>query len=149
MFENPRRGWQARNFTTNVPKIIDLKSSSEQIFSENWRCVPLFLWLLRTAPHYLNAWNRLHEVCPYKNAMRLFQLLERRSNIREKFHRSYTFLRVQGSQIEEQKGERVWEFKNFIKLGRSAFKVKCKMSSGRGLNYSNIFIFSGLFIIVC
>ena len=31
MFENPRRGKQARNFTTNVPKILDLKSSSEQI----------------------------------------------------------------------------------------------------------------------
>ena len=33
MFENPRRGRQARNFTANVPKILDLKSSSEQIFS--------------------------------------------------------------------------------------------------------------------
>ena len=32
MFENPRRGRQARNFTTNVPKILDLKSSLEQIF---------------------------------------------------------------------------------------------------------------------
>ena len=32
MFENPRRGMQARNFTTNVPKILDLKSSPEQIF---------------------------------------------------------------------------------------------------------------------
>ena len=31
MFENPRRGRQARNFTTNVPKILDLKSSSEQM----------------------------------------------------------------------------------------------------------------------
>ena len=31
MFENPRRGRQARNFATNVPKILDLKSSSEQI----------------------------------------------------------------------------------------------------------------------
>ena len=41
MFENPRRGRQARNFTKNVPKIPDLKSSSEQIFSENWRWVPL------------------------------------------------------------------------------------------------------------
>ena len=40
-FENPRRGWQARNLTTNVPKILDLKSSSEQIFSKNCRCVPL------------------------------------------------------------------------------------------------------------
>ena len=29
------KGRQARNFTTNVPKILDLKSSSEQIFSEN------------------------------------------------------------------------------------------------------------------
>ena len=42
MFENPRRGRHARNFTTNVPKILDLESSSEQIFSENWRWVPLF-----------------------------------------------------------------------------------------------------------
>ena len=32
MFENPRRDGQARNFTTNVSKILDLKSSSEQIF---------------------------------------------------------------------------------------------------------------------
>ena len=31
-FENPRRGRQARNFTTNVRKILALKSSSEQIF---------------------------------------------------------------------------------------------------------------------
>ena len=43
MFENPRRGRQIRNFTTNVPKILDLKSSSEQIFSENCRWVPLLL----------------------------------------------------------------------------------------------------------
>ena len=41
MFENPRRGRQARNFTTNVPKILDRKSSSEHIFSENCRWVPL------------------------------------------------------------------------------------------------------------
>ena len=32
MSENPRSGRQERNFTTNVPKILDLKSSSEQIF---------------------------------------------------------------------------------------------------------------------
>ena len=38
MFENPRRGGQARSFTTNVPKILDLKSSSEQIF---FRKLPL------------------------------------------------------------------------------------------------------------
>ena len=40
MFENLGRGRQARNFATNVPKILDLKSSSERIFSENWRWVP-------------------------------------------------------------------------------------------------------------
>ena len=30
-FENPMRGRQTRNFTTNVLKILDLKSSFEQI----------------------------------------------------------------------------------------------------------------------
>ena len=39
--ENPRRGRQARNLTTNVPKILDLKSSSEQIIYKNCRWVPL------------------------------------------------------------------------------------------------------------
>ena len=43
-FENPRRGMQARNLTTNVPKILYLKSSSEQIFSKNCRWVPLTKW---------------------------------------------------------------------------------------------------------
>ena len=41
MFENPGRGRQARNFTTNVPKILNFKSFPEQIFSENCRWVPL------------------------------------------------------------------------------------------------------------
>ena len=40
MFENPRRGRQARNLTKNVPKILDLKSSSEQILYKNCRWVP-------------------------------------------------------------------------------------------------------------
>ena len=31
IFENPRRDRQARNFGKNVPKILDLKSSSKQI----------------------------------------------------------------------------------------------------------------------
>ena len=45
MFKNPRRGRQARNSTKNIPKVLDLKSSSEQIFfrkltlgaAVNWR----------------------------------------------------------------------------------------------------------------
>ena len=36
MFENPRRGRQAKNFTTNAPKILDLT-----YFPENYRWVPL------------------------------------------------------------------------------------------------------------
>ena len=31
MFENPRRVRQARNFTKNLPKILDLKSVSEKL----------------------------------------------------------------------------------------------------------------------
>ena len=57
MFENPRRGRQARNFTTNVPKILDLKSSSEQIFFENCRWVPLVnLYSLEYGTQY--SWKR-------------------------------------------------------------------------------------------
>ena len=36
MFENLRRGRQARSFTTNVPKILDVKSSSEHDISPTW-----------------------------------------------------------------------------------------------------------------
>ena len=62
MFENPRRGRQARNFTTNVPKILDLKSSSEQIFSENCRCVPLsIVWNMCENLHYESVYfKELH-----------------------------------------------------------------------------------------
>ena len=48
MFENPRRGRQARNFKANVPKILVLKSSFEQIFS---RKLPL------GAPEIFAAWD--------------------------------------------------------------------------------------------
>ena len=48
-FENPRRGRQARNLTTNVPKILDLKTS-EQIFSKNCRWVPLIFLVVQSPP---------------------------------------------------------------------------------------------------
>ena len=59
---NPRRGRQARNFTTNVPKIPDLKSSSEQIFSENWRWVPLSKVQIsrRSKAWTVNSQNKMH-----------------------------------------------------------------------------------------
>ena len=44
VFENPRRGWQARNLTTNVPKIL---VRSQIVFLtdifQNCRWVPLIL----------------------------------------------------------------------------------------------------------
>ena len=75
MFENPRRGRQARNFTTNVPKILDLKSSSEQIFFENWRWVPLTRDLppdRYTAAYLYNSANRARSyfVFIYNNLLR-------------------------------------------------------------------------------
>ena len=66
MFENPRRGRQARNFTTNVPKILDLKSSSEQIFSENWCWVPLIFAVWSYMFKNWCFWNKLlPEYCVY------------------------------------------------------------------------------------
>ena len=46
MFQNPRRGMQPRNFTTNVSKILDLKSPSEDIFRK----------LTLGAPEIICAW---------------------------------------------------------------------------------------------
>ena len=65
MFENPRRGRQARNFTTNVPKKLDLKSSSAQMFSENCRWVPLFTLVIEVSLTVsLRLRTRFREVIP-------------------------------------------------------------------------------------
>ena len=60
MFENPRRSRQPINFTTNVPKILDLKSSSEQIF-----CRKLSLGAPETVQFELPRTNRT-ELPPVK-----------------------------------------------------------------------------------
>ena len=58
MFKNPRRGRQARNSTTNVQKILDRKSSSEQIFSETFCWVPLIVaHLCLNSPMRQTNWN--------------------------------------------------------------------------------------------
>ena len=62
MFENPRRDRQARNFTTNVSKILDLKSSSQQIFSKNWRWVPLMVPENWTLSVYQQKWHAIPEI---------------------------------------------------------------------------------------
>ena len=79
MFENPRRGRQARNFTTSVSKILDLKSSSEQIFFRKlslgapafWKQVTLvILTLLYLTPFYFcKQSDRLTEVKTIKSAL--------------------------------------------------------------------------------
>ena len=54
MFENPRRGRQARNFTTNVSKILDLKSSSEQMFFRKLSLGAPVVQTLDSAIHPIN-----------------------------------------------------------------------------------------------
>ena len=63
MFENPRRGRQAKNFTTNVPKILDLKSSSEQVFSKNWRWVPLYAISFNSSNSGNFSWSWILNEC--------------------------------------------------------------------------------------
>ena len=73
MFENTRRGRQARNFTTNAPKILDLKSSSEQIFSRKLplgapvqsvvvnvylNCIQIKLWGVLTQENLITSLSR-------------------------------------------------------------------------------------------
>ena len=55
MFESPRRGRQARNFTENDPKILGLKSSSEQI---------IFRKLSLGVPELLKSKFEQFECCP-------------------------------------------------------------------------------------
>ena len=70
MFENPRRGRQARNFTTNAPKILDLKSPSEQIFS---RKLPLGAPDIYNRLRFLNKYLMFLVLAPEKPATKSFQ----------------------------------------------------------------------------
>ena len=75
MFDNPRRGRQAKNFTTNFPKILVLKCFSEPIFHENCRSVPLkALWRKWHYPlisMHLKCKQRLQK-CPNGQVMSIF-----------------------------------------------------------------------------
>ena len=64
MFENPRRSRQARNFTENDPKILDLKSSSEQIIFRKLSLGAPVMWpcmhaLKRFLFFFLADWSRM------------------------------------------------------------------------------------------
>ena len=66
MFENPRRARQETKFSTNVPKILDLKSSPEQIFSENCRWVPLQYEKQQVLKFRLGTYVNLQKPYPLK-----------------------------------------------------------------------------------
>ena len=51
MFENPRRGREARNFTKNVPKIVDLS--------------------LRKPPNILDEWDGYPEIFKFSHALEI------------------------------------------------------------------------------
>ena len=107
MFENPRRGRQERNFTTNVPKILDFKSSSEQKFSKNWLWVPLIIKPYQTVIkrkkvrrlvfsfpllRYNDAW--LHVVVIAVAAIKMNQKLWRSRNLLSNFIKTCSFVDV-------------------------------------------------------
>ena len=76
MFENPRRGRQARNSTENDPKILDLKSSSEHIIFRKLSlgAPDMLLHAKKQANTYTNTikeWERLR-----KNVIRRMQRLQ-------------------------------------------------------------------------
>ena len=91
MFENPRRGRQARNFTTNAPKILDLKSSFEQIFS---RKLPLGApeSMLVRVKHTVSLRYR----CTARHLLQFFTL----SNLRIQTARVGVFLCVQLTSLD-------------------------------------------------
>ena len=63
MFQNPTTGREARNSITKVPKILDLKSSSLQIyFFQNWRWVPCYKETKIIASLYLTKFDIKHKL---------------------------------------------------------------------------------------
>ena len=114
MFENPRRGRQARNFTTNVPKILDLKSSSEQIFLENWHWVPLITSTLcvKNILPFLNGFGiRLNGLgYPFKKNFQPFERLG--LSVRKKLSSVWTACSIRSKKkchLLERLGLSVWK----------------------------------------
>ena len=100
MFENPRRGRQARNSTANVPKILDLKSSSEHVFSENCRWLPL-IW----------------EIIALVIKKLLREIGYSRSKSRSEVH-SFFFIRTSNFDAEAERSYIFWRFEaeTFLKM---------------------------------
>ena len=64
MYEYPRRSRQARNFTTIVPKILDLKSSSEQIFFRKLSLGAPVQYILNAAAKVITCKRKFDHVTP-------------------------------------------------------------------------------------
>ena len=82
-FENPRRGRQAINLTTNAPKILDLKSTSEQIFS---RKLPLGAPGCFKLHRFCTIWFifvRCSRICLEMNSSKFFRTLSKFRKQRE------------------------------------------------------------------
>ena len=74
MVENPRRGRQARNFTTNAPKILDLKSSSEQIFSRKLPLgAPVFIAITQREPLRTREVDKVKFIYYGKGSMKMLE----------------------------------------------------------------------------
>ena len=141
MFENPRRGRQARNFTTNVPKILDLKSSSEQIFLENWHWVPLITstLCLKNVLKFLNGFG----IClngsgyPFKKKFHPFERLG--LSVRKKLSSVWTACAIRSKKnVIRLNGLGYLFGKNcrpFEQLGLSVSKKKINIIHSNGLGY--------------
>ena len=113
--ENPRRGRQARNFTTNVPEILDLKSTSEQKFYEIWRWVPL----LHDGESWKSAqWPNIYkQLIAFRVGHRHVQLtrvdlyiklqeIKKKENEKKEKAKSYSELRYKSSKESEDERQR-------------------------------------------
>ena len=91
MFENLRRGGQARNFTTNVPKILDFKSSSPNRYFPkiDVGCPCIFLRMSASSKNescdneafFISCWNlpcavRICTNCQYVKTVKVSMFLK-------------------------------------------------------------------------
>ena len=119
MFENPRRGRQARNFTTNVPKILVLKSSSEQIFSRKLPLgAPDTVW-----PRATCRSHSMHRTCPQNTAenkgsnhYRLTWPFHMRSQDKHSNHEEQSTSRSPTSAKEEEMAATVTKKRNRLRI---------------------------------
>ena len=132
MFENPRRGRQARNCTTNAPKILDLNRLPNRYSSENCRWVPLIL-------------ENTLIVSDWHNSRPLYW-----PQVQKRLQKRMSCLQVDSSQLRRSKKKKTMT--SFHPVARSIWKFKTCPSNSYGsifcLLWSMIFVHFVLFKIV-